>query len=131
MIDNENKVYAYMRKDTQTWWAVIDCGIAQKGGMTLPLYWFTHFKVNDRAFRYYEPIINPPPTLKDWDEIKVGVRKFCYIANDKDSHLRYREQFEGWEDGEDLGYKSLLAFGKLLKPDLTLEEVKDLCEKNK
>jgi hypothetical protein len=112
-----NKIFAVKRRGE--WWAVIDCGEAKEGGMTVGNYWQTHFKRSGRAYRWYDKIFQPPSDLKEWHEIHVITKQVTVV--DEVGH-----EFEGWEDANDLCYKTLQNFCDRIGRPMSIEVIKKL-----
>ena len=116
-----NKVFAV--KKNSEWWAVIDCGLTADGGMTVSNYWLSHFKKDERTYRWFKRLIEVPHNIQPWQEIKVEEKLVCVIT-----HEHRSIEFQGWEDKEDLGLITLQQFAKTLGKDLTLKEIIKLIE---
>ena len=100
---------------------VIDCGETKPGGMAVGNYWLTHFEHNARTYRWYDKLFMPPDDLKEWQEINILEKRVIVI--DKEGNI-----FEGWDDAENLGYKTLSNFATLIGKPMTIEEIKILVE---
>ena len=114
----ENKIFA-VKRNNYKWWAAIDCGTTQKGGMAVDNYWLTHFEKEGKTYRWYAEIFMPPSDLQEWSEIKVIDKSITIIADDG-------ILFDGWEDRENAAYETLQKFAKLLGKNLTINEIKML-----
>lgn len=118
----ENKIYA-VKKNNELW-AAIDCGPTRTGGMTTGTFWLTHFKKDGRTFRWHDKIFNPPAGLQEWEEIQVMSQQVTVVTDQG-------EIFEGWEDAENLAFKSLANFASLIGRSMTIEEVKEIITNHK
>lgn len=123
----ENKIYAV--KKIEEWWAVIDCGETKKGGMAVGNFWPTHFEKNGRTYRWYRKIESPPNNLEEWNEIKVKEELVCKISeSNRDINVL---DFNGWDDEENLAYKTLQNFAKMIGKDMSIEEIREIVLSNK
>lgn len=113
----KNKVLAVKKQDE--FWAVIDCGETKIGGMTVGNFWMTHFKKDGRTYRWYNKIFSPPTDLKEWDEISVISKNVTVV--DKEGHA-----FEGWQDEDDLCYKTLQNFCNRIGRPMSIGAIKSL-----
>jgi len=118
----ENKVFAVKRNSD--WWAVVDCGESKKGGMCVGNYWQTHFKKEGKTYRWFRKLILTPDNLTEWQEIKVKEELICRLVEDENTDNIVK--FEGWDDEEDGGLKTLKRFAGLLGKNITLDEVRKL-----
>lgn len=95
----ENKIKAYKRKNEHSdWYAVIECG---KWDMLPASSEFFKNKETGIVYRFYKPILNPPDSLKQWDEISVSDVQAVSLEQEPQA------RFEGWEECENNSIKLL------------------------